>query len=267
MRIPCWFGGSVALLAAQLALAQPSPEGGVMIPAKDKFHVYLLLGQSNMAGGGALPATPEPANPRILVLNPSNAWAVARDPLHFDFPGRGVGPGMSFAQTMLQHEKDPAVVIGLIPCAYSGSKLEQWQPGGALSSNAMARAQIATGQGTLKGVLWHQGESDSDAETNAVTYGTRLAQMIRDLRAVLGAGDLPFVAAQLCPAIEGHGGYPYAKVVNQALAALPTRVPRTACADSQGLANKGDGLHFTAEAQVELGQRYAAEMLKLTRSP
>jgi len=39
--------------------------------------------------------------------------------------------------------------------------------------------------GTLKGVIWHQGESDSNAKS-AKSYGARLDQMIQDLRADLG---------------------------------------------------------------------------------
>jgi hypothetical protein len=234
---------------------------------KDQFHLYLLMGQSNMAGGqGGLPAEKETPNPHILVLNASNAWAVAADPLHFDVPGRGVGPGMSFAKTMLKDEKDPSVVIGLIPCAMSGSKLERWQKGGDLATNALTRARIAMEKGTLKGVLWHQGESDSDVEASANSYGIRLAQMIRDFREAMGAGELPFVVGKLCEALEQHGTYPYAKTVNRALENLPKQVPRTACADSKGLGNKGDGIHFSTEAQIEFGRRYGEQMLKLAES-
>jgi hypothetical protein len=251
------------LLLGQFAMAQQSASSSVVVPTKEKFHLYLLMGQSNMAGGGALPSAKETLNPRILVLDASNGWAVAADPLHFDFPGRGVGPGMSFARTMLQNEKDPAVVIGLIPCAYSGSKLERWQKGGDLFTNAVARARIAMEKGTLKGVLWHQGESDSQVEVDANTYAARFAQMVRDFREATGAGEIPFVVGKLCEAFEGHGSYPYAKTVNRVLENIPKQVPRTACADSKGLGNKGDGIHFTTEAQVEFGKRYAEQMLKL----
>jgi hypothetical protein len=54
--------------------------------------------------------------------------------------------------------------------------------------------------------------------------------------------------------------------VNAALAALPEKVPATACAPSNGLKDKGDVLHFDAASQREFGRRYAAEMLRLQLS-
>jgi hypothetical protein len=239
--------------------------GQIVIPAKEKFHLYLLLGQSNMAGRGPLPAEPPAPHPRILVLNQSNDWTVAVDPLHFDDPSAGVGPGLSFAEAMLAAEKDPAVVIGLIPCAEGGTPLARWQTEGDLFQNAVRRARIAASTGTLKGVVWHQGENDALSVAKAESYGHRLARMIQDLRTALGGGELPVVVGTLCDAIEGHGSYPGAEAVNRALANLPQQVSRTACADANGLPNKGDGVHFTTAAQVEFGRRYAAQMLKLTQ--
>lgn len=256
----------ILLLFCQLAMAQQPEPSSVMIPTKENLHLYLLMGQSNMAGSqGGLPSKKPTPEPRILALNQSNEWAVATDPLHFDAPNRGAGPGMSFAKAMLLAEKDSAVVIGLIPCAEGGTKLELWEKSGRLFTNAVARARTAMEKGTLKGVLWHQGESDSDSETNAKTYGVRLGQMIREFRQALGVPDLPFVAGKLCEAFEQHGTYPHAKIVNQALDNLPKQVPQTACADSKGLGHRGDAIHFTTEAQVEFGKRYAGAMLKLTQ--
>jgi hypothetical protein len=89
--------------------------------------------------------------------------------------------------------------------------------------------------------------------------------MIQDIRADLGTPDLPFVAGQIGEFLydrgPGHAAYP--RVVNAALAALPEKVPATACAPSKGLKDKGDVLHFDAPSQRELGRRYATEMLRL----
>ena len=123
--------------------------------------------------------------------------------------------------------------------------------------------------GTLKGVLWHQGESDSGTRTNADSYGARLGQMIRDLRADLQSPDLPVVVGQIGEFLYDRGPdkSPYARVVNEALAQLPEKVPHTGCALSKGLTHKGDDVHFNGASQREFGSRYAAEMLKLTASP
>ena len=56
---------------------------------------------------------------------------------------------------------------------------------------------------------------------------------------------------------------PYARVVNEALADLPAKVPVTACALSHGLKDKGDQLHFDTASQHEFGRRYAEQMLRL----
>src|SRR6185295_13531420 len=69
-------------------------ENTAVIPMKDRFHVYVLTGQSNMAGRGKLPAQIPAPNPRILVLNKANEWAVAVDPLHSDKASAGVGLGI-----------------------------------------------------------------------------------------------------------------------------------------------------------------------------
>ncbi len=245
-------------LAWQFAAA--GDNAGLM-PLREKFHLYLLIGQSNMAGRGDLPSQPIPPNPRILALNQHNEWQVAAHPLHFDKPKAGVGLGLRFAEAMLA--KDDTLTIGLIPCAFGGSPLARWVKDGDLYRQAVARARIAMQAGTLAGILWHQGENDSASESDAATYGARLAGMIGDLRAELGVGDVPFVVGKLCPAFEEHPTYPFAKRVNEALAALPPRISKTACVDAAGLGHRGDAIHFDTQALIELGQRYAVALQHL----
>lgn len=65
------------------------------------FHLYLLVGQSNMAGRGAVDSLSTPFNPFIMMLNEKNEREVARDPLNFDKPDVcGVGPGLAFVQKL-----------------------------------------------------------------------------------------------------------------------------------------------------------------------
>jgi hypothetical protein len=162
-------------------------------------------------------------------------------------------------------EADPAVAIGLVSCAFGGTPLKRWERGGDLYSNAVQRARLAMRDGTLKGILWHQGESDSSAKTNANSYGQRLGKMIQDIRADLAAPNLPFVAGQIGEFLYDRGPdhTPYARVVNEAIAKLPDDVPATACVSAKGLKHKGDVLHFDAPSQRELGRRYAAAMIQL----
>jgi hypothetical protein len=161
-------------------------------------------------------------------------------------------------------EKYPEATIGLVPCSVGGTPLSRWQKGGDLYSNAVRRAQLAMKVGTLKGVIWHQGESDS-SPGKAETYGKRLDQMIRDLRADLGTPDLPFVAGQLGEFLLTRGSNNVAEVqlVNETIAKLPTRVPHTGFVLSADLKHKGDALHFDTASQRELGRRFAIETTKL----
>src|SRR5437868_6426054 len=97
------------------------------LPAKDKFHLFLLVGQSNMAGRGVVEEQDKVVNPRVLMLNKEGQWVPAVDPLHFDKPTVGVGLGKTFGQIIA--EANPGVTIGLIPCAVGGSPIDAWKPG------------------------------------------------------------------------------------------------------------------------------------------
>ncbi|RZK15243.1 MAG: hypothetical protein EOO56_23260 [Hymenobacter sp.] len=82
---------SLILLSAASSHAQSlKPRQRVVVapPArKEKFRLYLLIGQSNMAGRGYVEAPDTVPNRRVLRLNPAGQWEVAKDPLHFDKPG------------------------------------------------------------------------------------------------------------------------------------------------------------------------------------
>lgn len=251
----------IALL--YLVFAGFAAAADVSLPAKDKFHLYLLIGQSNMAGRGELTDANRLSTERVLKFTKENAWAEAVEPLHFDKPAiAGACIGMSFARAMA--DADPSVMIGLIPCAVGGTPLERWQKGGDLYEQAMVRARLALKDGTLKGILWHQGENDSGAEDTAKTYGTRLARMIDALRGELG--DVPFVAGRLgtfLAPVTRDGKPSFWKLVDEQIATLPAKVKNTAVASTEGLKAKSDRVHFDTVALRELGGRYAAAMKQL----
>ena len=229
------------------------------------FHLYLLVGQSNMAGRGEVESQDKEVHPRVFTLDKAGEWTPASDPLHFDKPIAGVGPGLAFGKTMADH--DPSIRVGLIPCAAGGSPISIWKSGGYWDQtkskpydDAIERTKIAMKKGVLKGILWHQGESDSNEE-NADLYGDRLAAFINTLRTDLGMPDVPFIGATLGDFIvEKHSE---AGVVNNALRQLPHQVKFAACIESEGLKHKGDGVHFDSASARELGRRYAAAMIRL----
>ena len=259
-RILVW-----ASLTALVATGQANAAtNSVQLPVKEKLHIYLLMGQSNMAGRGKIGPEDKTPHPRVLMFTLQGQWEPAVEPVTHDKPRMlGVGPGLAFGKAMA--DKEPGVTIGLVSCAFGGTPLRRWERGGDLYSNAVQRARLAMQDGTLKGILWHQGESDSGTSTNANSYGDRLARMIQDIRADLGAPNLPFVAGQIGEFLYDRGPEhtPYARVVNEAIAKLPEKVPACGYAASKGLSHKGDVLHFDSASQHELGRRYATAMLKL----
>jgi len=260
VMLSCALGAVAAAAGVQTAVAPHS----VQLPVKEKLHLYLLMGQSNMAGRGKLGPEDQTPHPRVLVFTLGNSWEPAVEPITHDKPGMlGVGPGLAFGKAMAGN--DPGGTIGLVPCAFGGTPLKRWERGGDLYSNAVHRAKLTMREGTLKGILWHQGESDAGSATNANSYSDRLARMIQNIRADLDSPDLPFVVGQIGEFLYDRepDHSPYARVVNGALLGLPGKVPATACALSKDLVHKGDVLHFDAASQREFGRRYAAEMVRL----
>src|SRR4051794_31132087 len=83
------------------------------LPANKKMQIYLLIGQSNMAGRGEVETEDKTPHPRVLMFETNNTWVPAIEPLTKDpHKYHGVGPGLAFAKTMA--EKNPSVTIGLV---------------------------------------------------------------------------------------------------------------------------------------------------------
>lgn len=231
---------------------------------RDRLHVYLLMGQSNMAGRGPLDAFSRQEHPRVRVFTEDQRWVAAREPLHWDKPTAGAGLGLTFAIAMA--EVSPDTVIGLVPCAVGGTPLVRWEKGGDLYARAVARAREAIRYGTLSGVLWHQGENDTGNRTDAETYADRCARMLSNLRADLGMPSLPVVVGELGRFLpeEDQDGQPiFWRVVNDQLHLLPVRLQHVAVVSSEGLTALDDGIHFDTPSLREFGRRYAAAMLRL----
>lgn len=230
------------------AHAQDTYEG-----PKDKLHVYLLIGQSNMAGRAPFTKEESGAIERAYLLNKEGKWEQAENPLNrYSTIRKGLGmqklnPGYSFSKTMLEKQED--ISIGLVVNAKGGSKIEQWKKGTRFYNEIIRRAREAQKKGTLKGILWHQGESNAK---NPDGYLDKLKTLITDLRSDLGAKDLPFVAGQVNKVPK----------INEQIATLPKTVGATGFVRSEGL-KAMDRWHFNAESMKLLGKRYAEEMLNL----
>jgi hypothetical protein len=223
------------------------------------LRLFLLIGQSNMAGRGKVEPADQTTHPRIFMLNKASAWAPAKDPLHSDKPkAAGVGLGSEFARRFAASAPDAK--IGLIPCAFGGTSLDQWKPGGALYTNAVARARAAMKNGTLAGILWHQGEADC-SEQKRDSYPARFSALIAQLRRDLGAEQAPVLVGELGWFTESK------KQFNAMLPSVASAVPRCAVVSAEGLGANSDNLHFNRAALIEFGKRYFQTYEKLNGKP
>ena len=251
MKTPWKFIPLIAVAAYCTAVTTAAPE------AKGKHHLYLLIGQSNMAGRAAIPPGDAAPLPNAWLLTKEGAWEPAKPPLNIHSTIRkGAGmqklnPGTQFAADMLAAY--PGTSIGLIVNARGGSKIGQWDKSQKFYQDAVLRTRQAMKSGTLKGILWHQGESNnSDPD-----YLTHLKALVSNLRSDLGDPNLPFIVGQINASKKN---YP----VNDHLLKLPTVLKGTACVSSKGLTTT-DAWHFDAASQKLLGERYAQAMVGLQK--
>ncbi len=255
-----------AMSCAWLAIGAEPTE----LPSKDKFHLFLLVGQSNMAGRGLVADEDKIPHLRVLKLTKEGTWKPAVDPIHFDKPAAGVGLGKTFGQIIA--DANPGVTVGLIPCAVGGSPIDSWRPGEFYEptkshpwDDAMRRAKLAIQSGELKGVLWHQGESDSTTEL-AQAYEGKLHDLIRRIRRELAAPQAPFIAGQMGRFPENP--WDEARlIVDKAHQNLSVTIPHSAFVPSTGLRHNGDKVHFDAASYREFGKRYAAAYWGATSNP
>lgn len=259
---------SAAILLGLIFVNRAAAQNPTKLPTKEKFHLFLLVGQSNMAGRGTVEPEDQTPHPRVLMLNKAGEWVPAVDPMHFDKPAAGVGLGKTFAMQIA--EANRAVTIGLIPCAVGGSPIDAWQPGAFYAAtkshpwdDAMQRAHLALKDGTLKGILWHQGESDS-TDALAPGYEVKLQDLVARLRKEFDAPAVPFIAGQMGQ-FEGAPWNDARKMVDQAHQDLPKKVKHTAFVSAAGLNHKGDKLHFDAASCREFGKRYAEALKKISK--
>jgi hypothetical protein len=253
--------GGASSVGGSVAKGGTSASGGNS--SRPTFHVFLLLGQSNMAGYSKAQATDKVQEPRVRVLGYDNCsatgrvqdkWAVAVPPLHECWNG-ALGPGDWFAKTIV-NEVPAGDTIGLVPCAISGEKIETFMKvGGAKYSFIVNRAKLAQqAGGIIDGILFHQGESNCGDST----WPSKVATLVSDLRTDLGLGNVPFLAGQLVPtgACAQH---------NTQVAKLPNLIPNAYVVSATGLVLDSSDttwrLHFDHDSQVTLGKRYAETMI------
>ncbi|KAJ1431062.1 Sialate O-acetylesterase domain [Sesbania bispinosa] len=235
-------------------------------------NIFILAGQSNMAGrggvvndtatgvttwDGVVPPQCRP-NPSIERLDAKLRWVEAHEPLHKDIDAEktnGIGPGMAFANSIL-HKHKVLGIVGLVPCAIGGTNISQWERGKELYNHMMKRIKASLRDGgTIRALLWYQGESDTENLNDAQSYQTRVHKFFLDVRDDMQSPLLPIIQVALA-----SGSGPYIEIVRQAQLGIDLLNLKTV--DAKGLALEPDGLHLSTPAQVDLGQMMANAFLQ-----
>ncbi len=224
-----------------------------VVEPKPDMDVYLLIGQSNMAGRAQIGESESSAISGAGLFNSEGRWVALTNPLNRFSSVRKrmemqkLGPGYGFARHL--QELRPDRTIGLVVNARGGTKIDQWKKGDLFFEEAVSRALEASKFGNLKGILWHQGEGNS----NDKNYYRKLTQLVDNLREALGDPELPFVAGE----VEGK------RFVNTEIAKL-VDYPHCGVASSEGLETQ-DGTHFNTDAAIELGERFSEALVLLLK--
>ncbi|NHE58945.1 sialate O-acetylesterase [Cyclobacterium plantarum] len=226
------------------------------LSAQDSLDIYLGIGQSNMAGRAEVKE--DLAAPLTGVyLFTGTDWVPAANPMNIyssirkDSSMQRLSPAYGFVQKI--SALNPEKKIGMVVNAKGGSAIEEWLPGTHFFNEIVAKSRLAAKNGTIKGVIWHQGESNVN---RADQYLDQLSQLIVALRDTLGLADLPFVAGQVSEDKANR------KPFNQMILNLPDRLPYTAVVSSHGTTTF-DSTHFDSPSQILLGERYAYKMQTL----
>jgi hypothetical protein len=266
-------------LGASLLVLLPALSFG----ANEKpWKVFLLFGQSNMAGGAASDAEDRKTNPRVKMLAYTNcssqgmtynSWYTAAPNLHGC--GTGVGLGDWFGRIVADSLKTDT--IALIPCAVPGVDISFFSKNVVSSRRKdfsippdnhwtgaypwmLERLKKAQEKGVISGILFHQGEADW-SDTARKLWVNRVATIVKDLKTDLGFGDVPFVAGELRGQLNRTTNESCCYAHNPYVATLAKTVPNGQLVSSKGLDPANDAYHLTAAGNREFGKRYAASML------
>ena len=255
----------------------------VALSQDPNFHIYLMFGQSNMEGAGSIQSQDRSnVDPRFQVMGATTCstnsrsftqgeWSTAEPPLVRCFSGLGVGD--YFGRTMVE-ELPEHIKIGVVPVAVGGCDIILFDKDKYASyvesapdwlkniideydGNPYGRlvdiAREAQKDGVIKGILFHQGETN----TGSTIWKNQVKVVVDNLKEDLELDDIPFLAGEL---FAGDGAC--CDSHNVEVNKLPEVITNAHVISSEGLEG-ADEAHFTSAAYRTFGERYATKMLEL----
>lgn len=256
--------------------------------SRENFHIYLCFGQSNMEGSAEIEAQDKTIHPRFKMMSsvecPDSTrmlgqWYAAVPPLSQCWVG--LSPADAFGKTMVENLPE-GITVGVINVAiggcdirlfdkdqyqdFTGTYPEDWFQdkikayGGNPYARLVEMAKLAQDSGVIKGILLHQGETNTGDEEWPNYVKTVYHNLLADLS--LNAEDVPLLAGQVVG--EDQGGV--CASMNTIINKLPAFVETAHVISSEGCTVKDDLIHFDSNGVRELGKRYAEKMLSLLDS-
>jgi len=259
--------------------------GSSVFSQDPNFHIYLCFGQSNMEGQGTIETQDKTVDSRLQVMEAvdcsnlsrtKNTWYSAIPPLTRCWSG--LSPADYFGRTMVANLPD-SIKVGIINVSVAGCKIElfdkdnyqdyvssiteSWliniinEYNGNPYGYLVEAAKLAQNDGVIKGILMHQGESNTgDSQWPSKVKGV-YDNLIADL--ALNPDSVPLLAGEVVNADQGG----VCASMNSIIATLPQTIPNSYVISSAGCTDATDNLHFSSEGYRELGRRYAVKMLSV----
>jgi hypothetical protein len=192
-------------------------------------------------------------------------------------PSTGLCPADYFGRTLVSN-LPPNIKVGVVNVAVAGCKIElfekdNYQTYASTAPSWMTNiikgyngnpyqhladmAKLAQKDGIIKGILLHQGESNTNDKEWPNKVRGIYDNLIKDLN--LKAEEVPQLAGELVNADQNGACASMNAIIDE----LPGTIPTAHVVSSKGCAARPDHLHFTPAGYRELGKRYAEEMLSL----
>ena len=253
--------------------------GSQSVCVGENYDVYLLAGQSNMDGRGLArelsAAQKKPMEQAIIFYRNPKTDGEGWQPLSPKFSlapkkykGDTFGMEIGFAQSMIKAQ--PETKLAIIKGSQGGTNLRSdWKPGtkgdsesqGPLYREFIKTIQTATEKltkrgdtFTIRGFLWHQGESDS--KKGAKQYRGRLERLIERLREDVGTPNLPVVVGEVFDNGKRDG-------VREATQQVAKASSTVGLVTSDGTKTSDPGTHFDTDSILLMGNRYAEQIVAL----
>lgn len=251
----------------------------------NNFHIYLCFGQSNMEGQGVIEDQDLQVNNRFKVLQSVSCsnlsrekgrWYVAIPPLCQCYSH--LSPADYFGRTLVENLPEH-ISVGVINVAVGGCDIrlfdkdiyqdydstytENWFTdkikayNGNPYAHLLELAKLAQNDGVIKGILLHQGETNTNDKHWPEYVQKIYSDLLSDLH--LEAENVPLLAGEVVHADQGG----ICASMNEIINALPETIPTAHIVPSNGCTAKADSVHFNAEGYRELGKRYGQTMLSI----